>query len=514
MAERDTDQIVLLDEELRGTAYRPIAALGRGGMGSVYEVEHRALKRRMVVKILREQDRPDLEDRLRLEAQTLAQLSHPNVVQVIDFARTASGRPFLVTERLYGRTLKALVGDSGKLPIDAAARYATEALSGLSAVHRAGVVHRDVKLENLFLCDADEHGAARVKVLDFGIAKLIVGGGEAPIDVAPLESATAQGLMVGTPSFMSPEQILGLPVDQRADLYAVGVVLYRLVAGRNPFICRDLIEYAAAHAGEKPAPPSRFADLPEGFDALVLKALEKDPAARYATAAEMVVALERYLLPPPAPPRRRAQVKTEALPLPAPPRARPCSRAAGHPAAEASCGARPGRRDGPARDARARGAAAGAAVPSGRWRREARARSGHGRPRAPARADRASGDRLAHRRSRRDRRAVGGAHRPLTRLGAQGGRITAAFRYLACAERRDVPRSQEDGAHGERRRRRAATSLDGANGREPGHDAGSAARLRHDRSGAGAGGGPPRDRRDRAPAEARGLQAQRQGGRG
>ncbi|MBK8937248.1 MAG: serine/threonine protein kinase [Polyangiaceae bacterium] len=323
MAERDTDQIVLLDEELRGTAYRPIAALGRGGMGSVYEVEHRALKRRMVVKILREQDRPDLEDRLRLEAQTLAQLSHPNVVQVIDFARTASGRPFLVTERLYGRTLKALVGDSGKLPIDAAARYATEALSGLSAVHRAGVVHRDVKLENLFLCDADEHGAARVKVLDFGIAKLIVGGGEAPIDVAPLESATAQGLMVGTPSFMSPEQILGLPVDHRADLYAVGVVLYRLVAGRNPFICRDLIEYAAAHAGEKPAPPSRFADLPEGFDALVLKALEKDPAARYATAAEMVVALERYLLPPPAPPRRRAQVKTEALPLPAPPEPAP-----------------------------------------------------------------------------------------------------------------------------------------------------------------------------------------------
>ncbi len=323
MAERDTDQIVLLDEELRGTAYRPIAALGRGGMGSVYEVEHRALKRRMVVKILREQDRPDLEDRLRLEAQTLAQLSHPNVVQVIDFARTASGRPFLVTERLYGRTLKALVGDSGKLPIDAAARYATEALSGLSAVHRAGVVHRDVKLENLFLCDADEHGAARVKVLDFGIAKLIVGGGEAPIDVAPLESATAQGLMVGTPSFMSPEQILGLPVDQRADLYAVGVVLYRLVAGRNPFICRDLIEYAAAHAGEKPAPPSRFADLPEGFDALVLKALEKDPAARYATAAEMVVALERYLLPPPAPPRRRAQVKTEALPLAAPPEPAP-----------------------------------------------------------------------------------------------------------------------------------------------------------------------------------------------
>ena len=322
MAERDTDQIVVLDEELRGTAYRPLAALGRGGMGSVYEVEHRALKRRMVVKILHEHDRPDLEDRLRLEAQTLAQLSHPNVVQVIDFARTASGRPFLVTERLYGRTLKELVGDSGKLPVDAAARYATEALSGLSAVHRAGVVHRDVKLENLFLCDADEHGAARVKVLDFGIAKLIHGGGEAPIDVAPLESATAQGLMVGTPSFMSPEQILGLPVDHRADLYAVGVVLYRLVAGRNPFICRDLIEYAAAHAGEKPAPPSRFADLPEGFDAIVLKALEKDPAARYPTAAEMIAALERYLLPPPAP-RRRAQVKTEVLPLATPPEPAP-----------------------------------------------------------------------------------------------------------------------------------------------------------------------------------------------
>lgn len=291
-ATSDTDLLVIaLEAELRTTPYRAVAVVGHGGMGAVFEVEHRVLKRRLVIKILRESNRPDLEDRLRLEAQSLAQLSHPNLLQVVDFTQTASGRPFIVSELLRGSTLKEAVGATGTLPVADAIQYVCQALSGLAVAHAVGIVHRDIKLDNLFLCSATEHLPAHVKVIDFGIAKLVAS--LTPVDVSPLENPTAEGLMVGTPSFMSPEQVTSQPVDHRADLYGMGVVLYRLVTGRNPFICEDVIGYAAAHASEAPPAPSLFADLPEGLEATILRCLEKSPEDRFQSAGALIEALQR-----------------------------------------------------------------------------------------------------------------------------------------------------------------------------------------------------------------------------
>ncbi|MFO0554980.1 MAG: serine/threonine-protein kinase [Polyangiaceae bacterium] len=281
-----------LDAELDGTPYRVVAPIGHGGMGALFEIEHRTLRRKLVMKILRDPGRPDLEDRLRVEAQALAQLSHPNLLAVVDFARTSVGRPYLVTERLYGKTLREVVGATDVLPVKDAVLYVTQALAGLGAAHRAGVIHRDVKLDNLFLCDGDAVNPPFVKVIDFGIVKLVgAEPGENAVDVAPLENPTAEGQMIGTPRFMSPEQVLNKTVDARADIYGIGVVLYRLVSGRYPFICGDVIEYAAAHATEIPKPPSMFARLSPELDRIILRALEKRPEDRFSSAREMIDAL-------------------------------------------------------------------------------------------------------------------------------------------------------------------------------------------------------------------------------
>lgn len=312
-----------LEEELRSTPYQPLGMLGHGAMGAVFEVEHRTLRRRLVIKILREVDRADLEDRLRLEAQTLAQLSHPNLLQVVDYSHTASGRPFIVSERLVGRTLKEVVGTMGKLPMIEAVTYTCQSLAGLAAAHRAGVVHRDIKLDNIFLCDGDELNPRHAKVIDFGIAKLVGAEGGAPaMNVAPLANPTAEGLMVGTPSFMSPEQVTSQPVDHRADIYGMGVVLYRLLAGRNPFVCADLIEYAAAHAAEPPPPPTQFVQMPAELEKVILRALEKNPAARFQSAKEMIDALVPFARPQaepaPAPAAQRPSVHPPGSSAPKP----------------------------------------------------------------------------------------------------------------------------------------------------------------------------------------------------
>ena len=239
---------------------RTVAFLGRGGMGEILEAEHVALKTRVVVKLLHAQfvGHPGLMDRMRLEAQTLAQLApHPNLVMVHDFGATPAGRTYLVMERLYGRTLAEELDARGSIPIAEAIEMVRQVLCGLSAAHRAGIVHRDVKLENLFLCDANGQIPRTVKVLDFGIAKVLSRARCAP---APISFPTEEGVVVGTPRFLSPEQANNQPVDQRADLYAAGAVLYTLVAGRGPFDdAGSVTDLAKAHVARAPDPPSRFA---------------------------------------------------------------------------------------------------------------------------------------------------------------------------------------------------------------------------------------------------------------
>lgn len=292
------------DTALVATPYRYLCDLARGGMGEVVEAEHRALGKRVVVKLLHRDlaARADLVDRMRVEAQTLARLAHPNLVAVTDFGETVDGRPYFVMERLVGCTFREELAARGALPPAEAADYVVQALRGVAAAHAVGVIHRDLKLENLFLCE----GAPRtVKVLDFGIAKVLTTAADGAPD--PLAFPTQSTQAVGSPRFLSPEQARREPVDERADVYGMGLVLYALVAGRGPFDHhRSVADILVAHAVETPQPPSALAPqpLPAALDALVLRALEKDPAARFQSANELAEALAAL-----APSLRRAPPK-------------------------------------------------------------------------------------------------------------------------------------------------------------------------------------------------------------
>ncbi|APR83239.1 serine/threonine protein kinase [Minicystis rosea] len=277
---------------LEGTPYIVVRLLGQGGMGEVYEVEHAALGRRAALKVLHRdhQDRPDLAARLRDEARSLARLRHPNLVEVFDLGMAEGGRPYFAMPLLRGRDLRTALACSGTFHPHAALALVAQALDGLAAAHAAGLVHRDVKLENLFLEDD-----GTLKVLDFGVAKVMRAGSF---------GLTQPGVSPGTPRTMAPEQCAGVTVDARADLYAIGLALHELVTGRGPFDeLRDDRAIRFAHCDRTPLPPSRFAPQLIGpeLDALILRALAKSPADRFQTAAEMAAAV-RALLPAPRAP--------------------------------------------------------------------------------------------------------------------------------------------------------------------------------------------------------------------
>lgn len=271
---------------LAGTPYRALRLLGAGTMGEVFEAERVGLGRRVVVKLLHRHlfARPDLADRLRLEGEALACVDHPNVVAVLDCGVTRENRAYLVLELLTGHTLRAELDRRGKLPAHEAVDFAAQALDGLAAVHAAAMVHRDVKPENLFLCDPVPGLGRVVKLLDLGVAKLLAAGA----GPAPLAVPTEEGISLGTPRFFSPEQATGAPVDARSDVYAMGVVLYAMLVGRTPFEHHTALPaLLRAHAAEAPAPPSQRTREPiaAALDALILRALAKRPEHRPRSAA-------------------------------------------------------------------------------------------------------------------------------------------------------------------------------------------------------------------------------------
>lgn len=282
-----------LPDLLDGTNYRPVAWLGSGSMGEVLEAEHVTLKRRVVVKLLLPAFAADvgMADRLRLEAQAASALSgHPNIVEVLDFGKTPAGRPYLVMERLVGRTLRQELRGRGPLPVAEAVGLVRQLLAGLGAAHRAGLIHRDIKPDNLFLCDRGAPGERRLKILDFGIVKVSAGRGP-----APLALPTSEGMAVGTPRFFAPEQAQGRPIDVRADLYAVGCVLFWMLTGRDPFQHRlGLFPLLHAHVNELPRPPSALAyqTISAALDRVVLCALAKKPEDRFSSAEAMAAALD------------------------------------------------------------------------------------------------------------------------------------------------------------------------------------------------------------------------------
>ena len=275
LADAITAEDAATDALVVGTPYRIVRRMAEGGMGEVFEAEHVLLSKRCALKFLR-QGRPAQGDsgaRLRREARLLARIQHPNLVDVFDLGVASDGRPYLAMELLRGRDLRHELTHRGALPAREALTLVAQALDGLSAAHEAGVIHRDVKLANLFLCDD-----GRLKVLDFGVAKLLRGA-EAP--------PSRKDLLIGSPRTMAPEQCALNEVDPRTDLYAAGLVLYELVTGRGPFddLSGEALMYA--HCRRTPPPPSRFAKMPRSVEAAILRAIAKAPDDRFASAAAM-----------------------------------------------------------------------------------------------------------------------------------------------------------------------------------------------------------------------------------
>ena len=305
MPHASSSSMSLRPNPLAGTPYAATRRLGGGATSEVYEARHVALDKLVIVKLLREEHLGDarLLDRMRFEAQALARLCHPNLTAVTDFGETAAGLPYFVMERHEGRSLADELRARGHLPVAEAVALAQQLLAGLEAAHAIGIIHRDVKLENLFLCSD-----GRLKILDFGIAKLLPGASSkgAP---APLALRTEEGVTLGTPRFLSPEQVLCCPVDRRTDVYGAGMVVFELIAGKDPFHDESsFVGLLQAHLSRPVPPLSTLASqaVEPALEDVVHRALSKDPAARYATAAELSAALVHALHmraapPPPAP---------------------------------------------------------------------------------------------------------------------------------------------------------------------------------------------------------------------
>jgi TPR repeat protein/tRNA A-37 threonylcarbamoyl transferase component Bud32 len=277
--------------------YRIVNIIGRGGMGVVYLGEHTLIQRRAAIKVLLPElsFNQDMVRRFFNEARAANAIQHPGIVEIIDFGHHGDGSAFIVMEFLQGESLHERLSRAGVLATQDAALLARQVAGALAAAHDAGIVHRDLKPDNIFLVrDPEVPGGERIKLLDFGIAKLT--------EHTTPEERTRTGAVMGTPTYMAPEQCAGnRDVDARADLYALGCVLYRMVCGRPPFSGMGSGETLAAQL-HLPVPPPRTlaATLPPAMEALILRLLEKDPARRHQSARELIADLDRTVSLPPA----------------------------------------------------------------------------------------------------------------------------------------------------------------------------------------------------------------------
>jgi serine/threonine-protein kinase len=292
-AARRTDELRKAAYEARRFGqYRLGRRLGRGGMGEVYLAEHLLLKRPSVIKTIRP-DRardPAALSRFEREVRILATLTHPNTVAVFDYGYTADGTFYYAMEYLPGLDLDALVVGHGPLPPGRAVHLLRQVCGALREAHAAGLIHRDIKPGNVMVCRRG--GLPDVaKLLDFGLvqtAEPAAPGSE------PAGRLTREGAVIGTPSFMSPEQAAGKPLDARSDVYSFGAMAFFLLTGKPPFERGGVMETIAAHLLEPPRPPrSVNPDVPPDLDAVVLRCLAKDPRDRFATVADLDAALRR-----------------------------------------------------------------------------------------------------------------------------------------------------------------------------------------------------------------------------
>ncbi|HWB78993.1 MAG TPA: serine/threonine-protein kinase, partial [Nannocystaceae bacterium] len=270
-----------------GDRYRIEARIGAGGMGTVYRAEHVAIHKQVAIKVLAGDwgNRPKLVERFMQEARAASLVRHPSVVDITDFGHVAEGLPYFVMEYLEGETIGERIAKRGRLSWAQARPFVLQILGALQAAHEHGVIHRDMKPDNCFIVK-DGDGSERVKVLDFGIAKVIAEGTS--------QQLTQTGAVMGTAAYMSPEQAQSLELDARTDLYSVGVVLFEMLTGRLPFVAQGFLGVLTKHLTEKPPSLRKVAPdagISAALERVVLRLLAKDRNERYANAAELAAAL-------------------------------------------------------------------------------------------------------------------------------------------------------------------------------------------------------------------------------
>jgi serine/threonine-protein kinase len=269
--------------------YRVVAPIGRGAMGTVYRVEHVQIGKVMAIKLLHPEaeQNPESVARFHREAESASRLNHPNTVHVFDFGRTKSGSLYLVMEYVDGDDLAKVIEKEGPMPFGRVAYLCAQVAGSVADAHAAGIVHRDLKPENIVVREGPDGETATV--LDFGLAKLFEGSIETQV--------TSSGTIVGTPYYMSPEQIQGQEIDGRSDVYALGAIMYECLVGKPPFEAPNPVGILSKHLSEEPLRPSARSPLsvPAEADEIIMRCLAKDPARRYQTAEELKRDLLAYL---------------------------------------------------------------------------------------------------------------------------------------------------------------------------------------------------------------------------
>jgi len=290
-----------------------VARIGAGGMGAVYRADQPEMNRSVAVKILHSRylSRKDLVSRFRREARAMSHLSHPNTARVFLYGQLGDGACYLVMEYLEGKNLAQVVRSEGPMDPMRALRVMIPVCGALEEAHRAGIIHRDLKPENIFLT-SQGNIPDFPKVLDFGLAKVTereMGPGSMVL--------TREGMVFGTPEFMSPEQARGKTLDARSDIYSLGIILFELLTGKLPFEAKQPIEYIQLHVHGKPmALAERLErDYPAGLEAALMKAIEKDPDNRFPSASAFGDALQDVLDGRPSPIETQAPAPPPMAPL-------------------------------------------------------------------------------------------------------------------------------------------------------------------------------------------------------